>query len=195
MIRTRIAALALCLSAATPALAEPPIAPERIVDAVTGDWNKDGLQDLAMLVGPDDSGDMISIYVYIRQADHSLLKLVTVAKDKIWGSVAPEGMFGQEPSIAALPNGSISVKSQNSGVGRDHWEQTLTLAYRNTDFIVAGYTYSHYDTLDPENNGSCDYNVLTGSAKKDDKPVKVGPKFVPIQDWDEEKDRGPCEVN
>ncbi len=94
--------------------------------------------------------------------------------------------------IKALGNGSIAVTSQQNAIGRNRWEQTLTIAYRNGDFVVAGYTYNYYDTLDPDAAGKCDYNVLTGKAMVNDKPAKVAPRTIKIQDWDEEKDRGPC---
>ena len=104
-------------------------------------------------------------------------------------------MSGQEPSITALSNGSIAVNSQNSAIGRDRWEQTLTLAFRNNHFVVAGYTYNHHDTLDLSNSLTCDYNVLTGRVKRNDASLKVAPKFLTIEAWSEETDRGPCEVN
>ena len=83
MTMTWLAAIAV-LATASPAFAEP-IAPERIVDAAVGDWNRDGQQDLALLVAPPVEGDMIGIYIYVRDKDHPLLKLVSTAPGKIWG--------------------------------------------------------------------------------------------------------------
>ena len=181
---------------ATPVLAmAQAFAPERIIDAATGDWNKDDNQDLALLVGPEDGGQDIGIYIYVRDKDHPLLKLVTQAPAKIWGTSTLDGFFGQEPSITALPSGSIAVTSQNSSIGRDRWEQTLTLAYRNGDFVVAGYTYTSYDTLKPDDGMKCDYNVLTGKVKRNDVASKVAPRFVTIQDWTDDTGPGPCKIN
>ncbi|PWE52849.1 hypothetical protein DEM27_29060 [Metarhizobium album] len=191
MIRALLAAVAL-VTGTSAALAAEPIAPERIIDAVTGDWNKDDQSDLALLVAPAEGEDMIGIYIYVRDKDHPLLKLVAEAPGKIWGNSSLDGMFGQDPSLTALANGSIAVHSQNSGIGRNRWEQRMTLAYRNGDFVVAGYTYNDYDTLDPNAGTTCDYNVLTGKAKVNDKELRVEPKFITIQDWDDTKDRGPC---
>ncbi|CAN7401119.1 hypothetical protein LJR030_004146 [Rhizobium sp. LjRoot30] len=191
MIRALLAALAVATCASV-AFAAEPIAPERIIDAVTGDWNKDDQSDLALLVAPPEGEDMIGIYIYVRDKDHPLLKLVAEAPGKIWGNSSLEGMFGQDPSLTALPNGSLAVHSQNSGIGRNRWEQQMTLAYRNGDFVVAGYTYNDYDTLDPDAGTNCDYNVLTGKAKVNDKELRVEPKFITIQNWDDTKDRGPC---
>ncbi len=180
---------------ATTAHAEDTIAAGRIVDAAIGDWNKDGKPDLALLVAPtpDDQADNpIGIYIYLRDDEHSLLKLAASAPNKIWGSVAPDGIYGQEPSIAALPNGSIAITSQNDAIGRDRWHQTLTLAYRNNNFVVAGYTYDSRDTLEPDNSHSCDYNVLTGKVTKDGKTLKADAKTVSIQDWQDDIGQKAC---
>ena len=184
-------ALILLLTATT-ARAEDTIAPSRIADAAVGDWNKDGKPDLALLVAPTPDDQAIGIYIYLRNDEHSLLKLAASAPDKIWGSVAPDGVYGQEPSIAALPNGSIAIASQNDAIGRDRWHQTLTLAYRNNNFVVAGYTYDSRDTLEPDNSHSCDYNVLTGKVTKDGKTLKADAKTVSIQDWQDDIGQKAC---
>lgn len=165
---------------------------DRIIAAATGDWNKDGAPDLALLVAPGDDSDMISIDIFLQSDDHKLLKPVAQARDKIFGNYSHDGLYGNDPDIKALGNGSIAVTSQQNAIGRNRWEQTLTIAYRNGDFVVAGYTYNYYDTLDPDAAGKCDYNVLTGKAMVNDKPAKVAPRTIKIQDWDQEKDRGPC---
>ncbi|NEI69679.1 hypothetical protein GR212_08875 [Rhizobium lusitanum] len=194
-MKTPACALIL-LSLATAAHAGDPVPPGRIIDAAIGDWNKDGKPDLALLAAssPDDQADNpIGIYIYLRDDEHSLLKLAASAPDKIWGSVEPGGVVGQEPSISALPNGSIAIVSQNDSIGRDRWEQTLTLAYRNSGFVVAGYTYDSSDTLEPDNSHSCDYNVLTGKVTKDGKTLKADAKTVSIQDWQDDIGQKACE--
>ena len=176
--------------------AEDTIASDRIIDAAIGDWNKDGKPDLALLVTmpPHDQADYeIGIYIYLRDKEHELLKLAAAAPDKIWGRAEPDGIYGQEPSIAALPSGSIAITSQNDAIGRDRWHQTLTLAYRNSAFLVAGYSYDFRDNLEPGNSYSCDYNVLTGKVTKDDKILKADAKTVSIQDWQDDIGQKACE--
>ena len=194
-VKSLVFAASILLSAATAACAEDTIASDRIIDAAIGDWNKDGKPDLALLVAsaPDDPADNpIGVYIYLRDGEHALLKLAASAPNKIWGSVGPEGMVGQEPTITALPNGSIAVESQNDSVGRDRWHQTLTLAYRNNGFIVAGYTYDYRDTLKPDSGYSCDYNVLTGKATKDGKDLKAEARTINIQDWQDDLGQKVC---
>ncbi len=176
-------ATALCCAFLATAASAETIDPARIIDAATGDWNQDGQQDVAILAAPAEDGEQIGIYIYLRDQDHQLLRLAVSAPDKISGSTDADGAFGQEPSIKAIGKASIAVRSQNSAIGRDRWDQTLTLVYRDKQFIVAGYTYNHYDTLDPSAGGSCDFNALTGSMQKDGKSVKAAPKTIAIQDW------------
>ncbi|NTI21839.1 hypothetical protein G6M87_08110 [Rhizobium rhizogenes] len=192
-----VAAL-ISISAATAAATETAVAPGRIVDAAIGDWNKDGKPDLALLVAPapDDQADSsIGIYIYLRDGEHSLLRLAAAAPNKVWGSTEPDGIFGQEPSMKALPNGSLAVTSQNDAIGRDRWEQTLTLALRNNAFVVAGYTYVYRDTLNPDGGYSCDYNVLTGKATKGGKDLKTEGKTVKIEDWEDDLGQKGCGVS
>ncbi|WP_438749062.1 hypothetical protein [Pararhizobium sp. O133] len=167
------------------------IDPERILSAATGDWDKDGNVDLAMLVAPDaDSDEDNAVYIYLNDGDTGALTLKTIAPNKIWGHLA---MAGQVPSITALPNGSILITSHNDAVGRDRWEQKLTVAYRNFDFVVAGYTYTSYDTLDPDNMSDCDFNVLTGKGKSNGRSVAVTGRLVFLKDWNDDVGQTACQ--
>ena len=63
----------------------------------------------------------------------------------------------------------------------------MTIAYRNFDFIVAGYTFSSYDTI-AENGAEnstrdCDLNVLTGKGKSNGQAVAGQAQFVLLKDW------------
>ncbi len=193
-MKTPACALIL-LSLATAAHAGDTVPPGSVIDAAIGDWNKDGKADLALLAAPagdEQAENPIGIYIYLRDDEHSLLKLAASAPAKIWGNIEPGGVVGQEPSISALPNGSIAIVSQNDSIGRDRWEQTLTLAYRNNSFVVAGYTYASRDTLEPDDSHSCDYNVLTGKVTKDGKTLKADARTVSIQDWQDDIGQKAC---
>lgn len=158
---------------------------EQIIAGASGDWNKDGATDLALLVAPGSDDEVVGIYLYVTESDRGLLRLVTAAPDKVWGNTRLDGLYGRDPAITALANGSIAVMSQNSTIGRDRWEKTLTLAYREGRFIVAGYTYSYYDTIDND-SGSCDYNVVTGKLTRDETARSVASRTVSIEDWTDE---------
>ncbi len=53
----------------------------------------------------------------------------------------------------------------NESIGRDRWHQTLTVAWRGNAFVLAGYTYEWYDTLNVSENGKCDANLLNGKGE------------------------------
>lgn len=173
--------ITLPLTPATAAAVEFPM--ERIVGAATGDWNKDGKMDLALLVAPETEDQDIGLALYLEDADRTLLRPVLQVPNFAWGNSQLDGFYGQDPIIAAAGNGSILVTTQNMGIGRGRWEQTLTIAYREGSFVVAGMTYSHFDTIDPDAQGSCDYNVLTGSYEKDGKPGKTEGRRIGVSDW------------
>lgn len=187
MKKTLISSFALiCLSASAMAA---PIDPANILEAAAGDFNKDGAEDLVLLTRGDED---MNILFFLQDADGGYLKPAGEAIGKVWGSLGPDGIAGQRPALKVLPNGSIQIITMNDSIGRNRWEQTLTIAYRNTDFVVAGFTYNYRDTLDLEATGDCDLNVLTGKgvANLPDgkggsirKQISAGPNFVPFKDW------------
>ena len=182
------AALAMLTTMVAPATAAP-LETGDIVQAAIGDFNKDGAADLALLTRGAEDMDLL---FFLQDKKRNYLTPAGVARNKVWGQVGPDSFYGQEPILEAMPNGSIRITTRNDSIGRNRWSQTLTLAYRNTDFIVAGFTYSYYDTLNPDSSGNCDLNVLTGKgvAEQPDgkggrRSVKIAakPDFVPFKDW------------
>lgn len=168
------------------------IDPDRIIYAATGDWDKDGSSDLAMLVAPAEGSDEDNaVYIYLNDGRTDRLKLKTVVANKVWGDLI---MAGRAPSITALENGSILVTTHNDSIGRDRWEQRLTIAYRNFDFAVAGYTYTSYDTLNPDDTTDCDFNVLTGKGMRNGKPIATNGELIFLKDWTDDRGQTVCGV-
>ena len=109
---------------------------DRIVAAAAGDWDKDGTPDLALVVRPTDESDVDNgLYIYLHKTNEARLALAASLPNTLWGSMT---MSGQEPELVAMANGSLQVITKNETIGRERWRQTLTVAYRNFDFIVAG---------------------------------------------------------
>ncbi len=188
-MKSLTAALVFSITAPAAALAAD-FPAERIVAMASGDWNKDGAPDLAVIATPgDDGGDDNGIYVYLAKPEENRLTPVLTLPNAIWGNLT---MYGQEPELAALANGSFTITTKNDAVGRDRWRQSLTIAYRNFDFIVAGYTYSSYDTLNPDGGAECDLNVLTGRGKTNSGPVSGQAQFVLLKDWQDGIARSIC---
>ena len=95
-----------------PPLAEP-IETQKIITALTGDWNGDGAIDLAMIVEtePNDAMDM---HFFLRDKHHNFLKPAGIVHDKIygeWNGYDQPGYEGTDtgPELTALPNGSIKL--------------------------------------------------------------------------------------
>ncbi|MHA7772444.1 hypothetical protein [Roseibium sp. M-1] len=128
----------------------------------------------AILAETEEGADL---YIFTDAGDG--WKQAVHARDIVWRG----GMYGQEPSLEAQEHGSLKVLSENSAIGRNRWEQVLTIAYRGGEFRVAGYTYSYYDTLDPDANGLCDVNLLTGKGELNGKPIKTTLGALPAQSW------------
>lgn len=70
-------------------------------------------------------------------------------------------MWGMEPSLDVTEDGSLRLSSQQTGLGRYPWFQTLTIAYRDERFVLAGFTYTTYDR-GAGGGMQCDVNLLTG---------------------------------
>jgi hypothetical protein len=156
-----------------------------IAGAVTSPVDGDINRFRAILVETEEGADL---YVFTDAGEG--WKQVAHAKDMVWRG----GMYGQEPWMEATEHGSLKIYSENSAVGRNRWEQVLTIAYRNGVFRVAGYTYSYYDTLDPDANGQCDVNLLTGKGVLNGKNFKTSLGALSVQDWTMDTRPPECEV-
>ena len=84
------------------------IDPARIVSAATGDWDKDGDSDLALIVRPAEGSDHDNgVYVYLT-GDNGALELKSAIPNKIRGQF---DLAGQAPSVSALPTRRSSLRS------------------------------------------------------------------------------------
>lgn len=184
-MRTFAALVAYLL--ASPALAEETIDPGRIAAVATGDFDRDGDTDLAMIVRPprEHGADGNGIYIYLAEPYEGRMMLKAAATNKVPGSFI---YAGESVAIAALQNGSILVTAKNDTPGQRHYEIRLTLAYRNSDFLVAGFSFSE-DVPDPI---ECDVNLLTGKGKVDGKPITGTPGAVPVAQWENEIGQDIC---
>jgi hypothetical protein len=162
------------------------LAPQKVISVVTADWNDDGGVDRAVLYEGAEDADLL---IYLSDpATGDGPRLNTFRPGAAWSG----HMWGTLPSLKLGAKGSLQLMSENTGVGRDKWQQTLTLVYRNKTFVVGGVTYSAYDSLDPKNAHSCDVNLLTGKAVRDKKVVKMAPQTIALTDWRDDKLPAPC---
>nr|CAA6824702.1 MAG: Unknown protein [uncultured Thiotrichaceae bacterium] len=162
---------------------ETTIKPSQAISAVTTDWDEDAGFDRAILVdaGHEDGADL---YIYLSGAadsDDENMELHLFKPGLAWSGT----MWGQQPRLSLNDRGSLMIHTENTGVGRSAWNQKLTIAWRNNQFVVAGYTYDSYDRLDPDNVLNCDLNLLTGKGIKNGKAVTSPVTKVPLKEWDQ----------
>lgn len=150
------------------------IPPQSVAGAATVPVDGDIYRFRAVLSETDGGGDL---YIFT-DAGEGWVETVH-AKDIVWRG----GMYGQEPWLEVNEHGSLKIYSENSAIGRDRWEQILTIAYRGGEFLIAGYTFSYYDTLDPDAAGQCDVNLLTGKGVHNDKTFKTRLPRTRVADW------------
>lgn len=143
---TSLASIAAAILIATPVLAE--YGDTR----VQSDLNKNGTMETYEILDLEDDG---IVDLYISEPGQNTV----IARDIAW-----KGGIGQQPYLTLNPAGSVQLVSLNEAIGRNRWHLVLTIAYRRGAYRVAGYTYDWYDTLNLENAGLCDLNLLSGSG-------------------------------
>jgi len=143
----------LCLLAALPALAETP--QPRLTAALSGDWNGDGNPDAVLLYAHEYG--MSDLVVMLGDGYQGLQPAIHLPEVVFSGP-----MGGQSPGLEARSASSFAILSEQTGVGREPWQQAITIAFRQGELRVAGYDFLFYDRLDPSRNGHCSVNLLTG---------------------------------
>ena len=161
------------------------------ITRLNADLTGDGVPDRAILA-LDPGGEGADLLIYVPNSDGQLA-LHTKTKSMIW-----VGQGGEGPELSVNPHGSLLIHSINDSIGRYRWRQTLTVAWRDDTFVLAGFSYHWYDGHDPERGGTCDVNLLSG------KGVRTRGTFLreisfhtksrggPIADWDHDP---PTECN
>ncbi|MGF1502023.1 MAG: hypothetical protein ACFBSD_09405 [Paracoccaceae bacterium] len=177
MMERMAVAVATALALAGSAGAEPRISPGDVLSAIDGRWNRDALLERAVLVeGELDSADL---YLFATMDGPRDMALVATGRGIVWSGA----LYGTLPRLERAENGSLRLLSQNTAIGRHRWEQVLTIAHRGGAYVVAGFSYAAFDTLDPTAETSCDVNLLTGLGIRDGKTVQVPAAAVPVSAW------------
>lgn len=155
---------------------------DELVAQIHGDLDGDGYSEIARLERVDNSSDA-SLVIFSGKTG----QLETRTNAIFW-----VGGEGQQPELKITSRGSLQVISMNESIGRNRWHQTATIALRGGYYLLAGYTYSWYDTLDLASAGECDVNLLNGKGLLHTSPGQKPRSFrtkmrsFPIQEWDGE---------
>ncbi len=175
---TRILVATILLGLATVRAAD---ADERRVQAadviavLTADWTGDGGIDRAILV--DNGGGYADLLIFAERDNR--MELVGESHSAVWLGQA----WGALPELGLSHAGGLQVTAMNEAIGRHRWRETLTILYRDSRFVVGGYTYGAYDTLDPDVGQDCDVNLMTGRGIAGGRVFKSPARAVPIEQW------------
>jgi len=160
-------------------LSLPYSANAQIISQVEGDLDGDGMPDTAFLI--DTTEGMVDLTIEATKAG------TAHAKNIAWIGA----MAGTIPSLELTSHGSLRLLSGNESIGRGRWNQVLPIAYRENAFRVAGFTYGWYDTLNLEEQGLCDLNLLSGKGEIERGPDRVmitvttTRRAAPISEWED----------
>ncbi len=160
MRMTLIAAALVCAAPAAAqdlSEAEASILP-RLIDSLCIDLveGRTGCET-AVLLTSETEPDSADLVIFTDRRAHGEMSILEVVRNISFNGP----MFGQTPWLEQAENGSLLLQSEQIGIGRSPWNQTLTIAFRDGAFVVAGLTYSTYDRI-AAGGANCDVNFLTG---------------------------------
>lgn len=161
---------------------------QAMVDGISDDMiaKVNGVEQIVNIAGPKDMDETKAVILKSDDGETGKLYIIGTKGIKNYYLAAAEAltleledksMAGRESSIRVNKQGSLVLNIQNSSVGRGRFSSDITIAYRNGEFVVAGFTNQNYDTVTNE-GGSCDLNLLTGKGVKDGKAIKVNAKIL-----------------
>lgn len=157
-----LAAVSAPAAAQTPAqtLAEAALLP-RLIETICVELVEasTGCEQVTLLTSETDS-DSADLMIYPdRRGDGRGDALLVVR-----GLVFDGAMWGMAPSLEAVPGGALRLRSEQSGIGRYPWFESLDVAHDGTAFVITRYSYSAYDRALPR-SVSCEVDFLAGTAR------------------------------
>jgi hypothetical protein len=174
MIRPALAALAVTIPLSA---AADPWPEGTLIAALTGTWPGDGGRHLVTLVaGAEPDGVDLVIHAPGPRGLETSLRV----QNAVWGGP----MYGQTPGLEPRSDTSFVITSENTAIGRGAWSAGVTVAWRGGEWVVAGFTWSFFDRVDPDALGRCDVNLLAGTWEREDGATRTsgrdGPRAFPL---------------
>ena len=156
----------------------PTMSPDRVIDVVTDDWNSDSRLDRAVLVEGEPSET--DLFIFVSTGNEGERRLVAANRNLVWRGA----FWGTQPSLEQIAGGDLQVQAQNEAIGRNRWFEILTIGHRDGEFLVVGYSYDSYDTLDLDAGRNCSADFEAGTGLLDGVPFTVTTPAVPLADWE-----------
>ena len=116
----------------------------------------------AYVLNASGENDYGRVVIYLDDPNNMDKQMLAVSNDKFVSTGGP--LTGDEPSLATNRRDSLLIQAGNDGFGRTAWHETVTVAYRNGQLVVAGYDFDDYDKLGDDPTKNCSVNFLTGKG-------------------------------
>ena len=105
-------------------------------------------------------------------------------------------MWGMSPSLEAGEDGALLLNSEQTGIGRHPWLQTLRIAYLDEDtgfagFAIIGYHYTTYDRMSAA-GFTCDFDMGSGQVRME--TSLMNPETEQTETTEEEYDLAPARM-
>lgn len=139
----------------------------RIVQAVQVDISDEyiGAERAILLASGDPDASSADLVILVGAPDERVGQPIAIGRNLLWMGQ----MAGQIPQLEVTSNHGLKVRAEQIGIGRNAWEETLTLAEREGEIRIAGYTLKQWDRLTAA-SATCDWNLLTGRWVQDISP-------------------------
>ena len=136
------------------------VAPWKVIDTITGNWNPDTHMDRAALVQTNDSnlGPMLDLVIYANDGETLDFTEVARIRDVAWQGVA----WGTHVSIIENEAGDVQVSSGNGIADDTRWSEEVSIYYVDGAYRVTGFFNDWFDANDLEKGGGCYLDFLSG---------------------------------
>jgi hypothetical protein len=159
------------------------------------DIDQDGKMDRAIVL--QEAGEPADLYIYLAADEEKLDP--SRRPDFVRKGLTEDRVIDLE----SKGKGSLAMTSCFGCGASKSTEDTLTIVYRQGQFLVGGYSRSwdwNQQTSDGVKTtvGGCDINYLTGKGTvskdlEDGKPIKGRFRPVPLKDWSSDKRPKACD--
>jgi len=162
------------LLAALPLLAASPLAAQdltgaeadflpRLIDSLCLDLvdTSTGCEQVFLLSNPDEPDTADLIILTDRRTDPGGQPLL-IRRSAFFNGA----MWGMSPSLEAADNGALYISSEQIGIGRNPWMQTVTLSWDRSRFVMTAFNYATYDRA-LGGSYDCTVDYIAGTAIAD----------------------------
>ena len=190
--------LALSFALASPLAAQDLTAPEadllpRVIDSLCIDLVEahNGCEQVYLIANSQEPDTADLIILTDRRTDPGGEPLAVIRQIAFNGA-----MWGMSPSLEAGEDGTLLLNSEQTGIGRHPWLQTLRIAYLDEDtgfagFAIIGYHYTTYDRMSAA-GFTCDFDMGSGQVRME--TSLMNPETEQTETTEEEYDLAPARM-